>query len=195
MILITGGGGRAWQGPPSPGTHAPLPATHAPPPAMHSPPTCHTCPPSPWILRDAVNERAVCILLECTLVGDLLALADELYINFLLPANKVCEGYVFTPVCQRFCSQGVCLLQCMLGYTPHQSRHSPSGANTPRADTQPMSIHPPPCAVHAGRYGQQAGGTHPTGMHTCLRYIFTNGHYELLVHSIFSRQLSQYSLL
>ena len=22
-------------------------------------------------------------------------------------------------------------------------------------------------AVHAGRYGQQAGGTHPTGMHTC----------------------------
>ena len=27
--------------------------------------------------------------------------------------------------------------------------------------------HPPPGAVHAGRYGQQAGGTHPTGMHTC----------------------------
>ena len=23
-------------------------------------------------------------------------------------------------------------------------------------------------AVHAGRYGQQAGGTHPTGMHTCF---------------------------
>ena len=76
---------------------------HMPPPCMppyhaQSPP-CHTCPPSPWILRDA-NEQAVCILLECTLVCDLLALADELYINFLLPANKVCEGYVFTPVCQ-----------------------------------------------------------------------------------------------
>ena len=26
----------------------------------------------------------------------------------------------------------------------------------------------PPGAVHAGRYGQQAGGTHPTGMHSCL---------------------------
>ena len=25
-----------------------------------------------------------------------------------------------------------------------------------------------PGAVHAGRYEQQAGGTHPTGMHTCL---------------------------
>ena len=24
----------------------------------------------------------------------------------------------------------------------------------------------PPRAVHAGRYGQQTGGTHPTGMHT-----------------------------
>ena len=24
-----------------------------------------------------------------------------------------------------------------------------------------------PGAVHAGRYGQQAGGKHPTGMHTC----------------------------
>ena len=25
---------------------------------------------------------------------------------FLPPANEVCEGYVFTPVCQSFCSQG-----------------------------------------------------------------------------------------
>ena len=25
----------------------------------------------------------------------------------------------------------------------------------------------PALAVHAGRYGQQAGGTHPTGMHSC----------------------------
>ena len=27
----------------------------------------------------------------------------------------------------------------------------------------------PPGAVHAGRYGQQAGGTHPTGMHSCFQ--------------------------
>ena len=32
----------------------------------------------------------------------------------------------------------------------------------------------PPGAVHAGRYGQQAGGTHTTGMHTC--YIDVNIH-------------------
>ena len=33
--------------------------------------------------------------------------------------------------------------------------------------TPPESIHTTPGAVHAGKYGQQAGGTHPTGMHTC----------------------------
>ena len=38
-------------------------------------------------------------------------------------------------------------------------------------------IHPqdqrqaPPSAVHAGRYGQQAGGTHPTGMQSCFLYV------------------------
>ena len=26
--------------------------------------------------------------------------------GLLPPANEVCEGYVFTPVCQAFCSQG-----------------------------------------------------------------------------------------
>ena len=28
---------------------------------------------------------------------------------FLPPANELCEGYVFTPVCQSFCSEGDCL--------------------------------------------------------------------------------------
>ena len=30
---------------------------------------------------------------------------------------------------------------------------------------------PPPGAVHVSRYGQQAGGTHPTGMHTCHTFF------------------------
>ena len=36
----------------------------------------------------------------------------------------------------------------------------------------------PPTTVHAGRYGQQAGGTHPTGMQSCFRFkstILENG--------------------
>ena len=39
-------------------------------------------------------------------------------------------------------------------------------------------IHPPPRAdttpgEHAGRYGQRAGGTHPTGMQSCSFSIYT----------------------
>ena len=30
-------------------------------------------------------------------------------------------------------------------------------------------LSPPPATVHAGRYEQQEGSTHPTGMHTCLK--------------------------
>ena len=62
----------------------------------------------------------------------------------LPPANEVCEGYVkvFTGVCL---STGG-LPHCILGYTsPGQT---------------------PPAQCMLG-YGQQAGGTHPTGMHSC----------------------------
>ena len=37
----------------------------------------------------------------------------------------------------------------------------------PPEQTPAWSRHPP-CAVHAGRYGQQAGGMHPTGMQSCF---------------------------
>ena len=48
--------------------------------------------------------------------------------------------------------------------------HPPApGADSPREQTPPPhgADTQPPCAVHAGRYSQQAGGTH-TGMHTCF---------------------------
>ena len=52
------------------------------------------------------------------------------------------------------------------GQTPSWVDTTPLGADIPpRADT-------PPYTVHAGRYGQQAGGTHPTGMHTCYFHNF-----------------------
>ena len=38
-----------------------------------------------------------------------------------------------------------------------------------RSGVQQRSRHP--CAVHAGRYGQQAGGIHPTGMHSSFSLI------------------------
>ena len=35
----------------------------------------------------------------------------------------------------------------------------------------PGTRYTPLRAVHAGRYGQQAGGTHPTGMHSCFHFF------------------------
>ena len=51
---------------------------------------------------------------------------------------------------------GVCLSACW--DTP------PPGVEPPR-----LSSRHPPAAVHAGRYGQRAGGMHPTGMQSCIR--------------------------
>ena len=67
----------------------------------------------------------------------------------LPPANEVCEGYVFTPVCQSFCSRGEYLGRYTPGQvhpfpltgTPHWQVHSP------RAGT-PLGRYPP--AVYAG---------------------------------------------
>ena len=45
---------------------------------------------------------------------------------------------------------------------------TPARADTPGADTLPGADPPLPGAEHAGRYGQRAGGSHPTGMQFCL---------------------------
>ena len=49
---------------------------------------------------------------------------------------------------------------------PPGARYTPPGPGTP-----PLGPGTPPGAEHAGRYGQRAGGTHPTGMQSCL-YLF-----------------------
>ena len=89
--------------------------------------------------------------------------------------SKVQRLFLNEHVCMYYCPQrswgkvmflhesvilftGGCLPQCMLRYHP-----PPPGAGTPPS---PWNRHPP-CAVHAGRYGQQAGGMHPTGMQSC----------------------------
>ena len=62
-------------------------------------------------------------------------------------------GKVMFYTCLSFCSQGgVC--NTLL------SRHPPTPEQTPPGQTPPMQ-----CMLG---YGQQAGGTHPTGMHSCL---------------------------
>ena len=52
-------------------------------------------------------------------------------------------------------------------YTPPWAGTPPGQVNPPWAGKSPQAG-TPPGVVHAGRYGQQAGGTHPTGMHSCF---------------------------
>ena len=61
-----------------------------------------------------------------------------------LMANEVWGKAIFSEVCVKNSVHRGGLSHCMLGY--------------------PAGSRPPPPAVHAGRYGKQAGGTHPTGM-------------------------------
>ena len=49
-------------------------------------------------------------------------------------------------------------------YTPRDQVHPPETRYTPQAGT-------PSRAVHAGTYGHQAGGTYPTGMHSCITFL------------------------
>ena len=48
---------------------------------------------------------------------------------------------------------------------------TPPGADTPPNQTPPRS-RPLPPGEHAVRYGQRAGGTHPTGMQSCYSILF-----------------------
>ena len=65
-------------------------------------------------------------------------------------------------------------------YTPPLDRYTPLGRYTPPGSyTPPGQVHPPPLdrytppgQVHPPpRYGQRAGGTHPTGMQSCFFYL------------------------
>ena len=79
------------------------------------------------------------------------------------------QGNIFSSVCQEFCSRGGVPEQVPPGQV-HPQAGTPPGQVPPGECTPPGRYTPtryPPGAVHAGRYGQQAGGTHPTEMHSC----------------------------
>ena len=81
------------------------------------------------------------------------------------------QGNIFKGVCQEFCSRGVSTSAPGNRHPP--GADTPLGADTPTgADTQLGADTPqeqtPSRTEHAGRYGQCAGGTHPTGMQSCF---------------------------
>ena len=108
--------------------------------------------------------------------------------TLLPPTNEVCKGYVgyvFTGVCL---STGRYLPLVWRVSATCPWADTPRADNHPQADTQPwkhpwantplrrhpLGRHPHPLADTTGS-DQQAGGTHPTGIHSCLvmisRYI------------------------
>ena len=54
--------------------------------------------------------------------------------------------------------------------TPPQDQTPPGARHTPRPGTPQDQA--APHTEHAGRYGQCAGSTHPTGMQSCFSYSF-----------------------
>ena len=80
--------------------------------------------------------------------------------DFIFTARNEVGARLFLHVSAILLTGGGGVPQFMLGPLPPGSRH-------PSDQASPRSRHPPG-AVHAGRYGQQAGGTHPTGMHSCF---------------------------
>ena len=89
--------------------------------------------------------------------------------DFLPPATKLGQGNILRSVCQEFCSRGgggSAPLHAGI-HTPTPGPEAGTPPPAPEAGT-PLDQTPPPSAVHAGRYGQQAGGTHPTGMQSCF---------------------------
>ena len=72
---------------------------------------------------------------------------------FLPPANEVCEGYVFTPVCQSFCSQGeVSSSMHAEIHIPPGSRHPPE-VDPPKADPSEADTPPPSAQCMLGDTG------------------------------------------
>ena len=75
------------------------------------------------------------------------------------------QGNIFTPVCHSVHGGGSASVHDGIPpFPPDQA--SPDQSPPPKPGTPPRTRHPPG-AEHAGRYGQCAGGTHPTGMQSC----------------------------
>ena len=133
----------------------------------------------------------------CILKGlplDALCVHSFKRVSLSLPsATKLGQGYVFTGVCDsvhrgwgvpdQVHPPGTGTPQDQVH--PPGTRYTPPGPGTcPGTRYSPDQVHPqdqvhlpepgtppgpgtPPSAEHAGRYGQCAGGTHPTGMQSC----------------------------
>ena len=94
------------------------------------------------------------------------------FMEFLLSANEVAVGNVFTPVCDSVHGGRHPLSRHPLGrQTPHGQtplgRHPSPGKHPPTSWQTPPRQTPPPRPPTASA----ADGTHPTGMHSCSDFF------------------------
>ena len=110
--------------------------------------------------------------------------------QFLPPANEVWGKDMFLHVSViLFTGRGVSGTPpgryTPLGrYTPRQVHPPPAGA-PPSGRYPPLQVDPagtPPQQCMLG-YGQQAGGTHPTGMHSCFKLFLRSVILAILMES------------
>ena len=97
------------------------------------------------------------------------------------PQRSCGQGNVFTGVCHSFCSQGgrgsasvhAGIPPPGTRQTPPGTRQTPPGSDTPsgpgRHPPPPPGPGRPPQGKQTPAYGLRAAGTHPTGMHSCLK--------------------------
>ena len=96
--------------------------------------------------------------------------------ELLPPANEVWGKVIFLHLSVILFTGGAVPWQVPSGrYTPQAGspllgRYTPPGRYTPWAGTPPGRYTPHQCMLG---YGQQAVGTHPTGMHSCSAFLFT----------------------
>ena len=79
--------------------------------------------------------------------------------NLLPPATKLGQGNIFRSVCQKFCPQGA-------GHA-WQGVHAQGGMHGRGVWGVCVCRGRGACVADTTRYGQWAGGTHPTGMYSC----------------------------
>ena len=91
------------------------------------------------------------------------------FIPFLPPANEVWGKVIFSEACVKNSVHGGSTWSGTSGQV------HPLGRYTPKDQVHPLGRYPPNRytlrAVHAARYRQEAGDTHPTGMHSCSRFL------------------------
>ena len=102
------------------------------------------------------------------------------------------QGNIFAPVCHSV--HGGSTWHPPGPGTPPGTRYTPLTRYTPQDQVPPRPGTTPPGAEHAGRYGQRADGTHPTGMQSCCNIFFKQNRIFFRVLSMNTAEICSHSL-